>query len=321
MNLYQDAAGTIPAVLAGQPVGCAKRKSGTVDATQATALSKGTLARWPKSGRRNLMNLNTFEPVAVGRTSSYNAGGLQVVLTQSGISGEVIGKGVLNDIPYIDVKYFGTNSGGATAFFNLGCNTPIAVAEGERFVTSIYLAFLAGTYPTGLRTFQNFNPAPTQSNTGTPAVTGEFTKFSVTGAVGVGKNIAAGCGAYIGVAVGDSIDCTVRVGGVQFERGTIATPTQLAYGINDITEPNVPDLWHIYNDGGDSLNANLPAGTYGILSMDINRVIKTESVVLAEQGDINILRNERQLDSIIRTGAFSPAEQREIENYWMRKFQ
>jgi len=51
MRLYQDAAGTTPAYVAGHPVGKVARAAGSVDATQATALSRPTLARWPKGGR------------------------------------------------------------------------------------------------------------------------------------------------------------------------------------------------------------------------------------------------------------------------------
>jgi len=51
MRLYQDAAGTTPAYVAGHPVGKVARAAGSVDATQATALSRPTLARWPMRGR------------------------------------------------------------------------------------------------------------------------------------------------------------------------------------------------------------------------------------------------------------------------------
>src|SRR5690606_33678465 len=50
-----DAAGTTLATAAGQPVGKVTRAAGSVDASQATALSRPTLARWPKGGRRNLL--------------------------------------------------------------------------------------------------------------------------------------------------------------------------------------------------------------------------------------------------------------------------
>ena len=54
-RLFQDAAGTIPAILPGQPVGLIQRAAGTVDVLQATAAAKPTLARFPRGGRRNLL--------------------------------------------------------------------------------------------------------------------------------------------------------------------------------------------------------------------------------------------------------------------------
>lgn len=54
-RLWQDSAGVTPVTAAGQPVGLVSRAAGTVDASQATALSRPTLARWPKGGRRNLL--------------------------------------------------------------------------------------------------------------------------------------------------------------------------------------------------------------------------------------------------------------------------
>lgn len=89
---------------------------------------------------------------------------------------------------------------------------------------------------------------------------------------------------------------------------------------NDITEAGVPDLWHLYNDGGDSLNVTLPAGTYGLASIDINRAITITTITSDGTTPINTLRHERQLDVILRAGAFSAGEETAIRDYWGRVF-
>lgn len=57
-RMFQDAAGITPAVNPGHPVGRLKRAAGTADAMQATALSRPTLARHPKGGRRSMYTQN-----------------------------------------------------------------------------------------------------------------------------------------------------------------------------------------------------------------------------------------------------------------------
>src|SRR5690606_21876875 len=67
------------------------------------------------------------------------------------------------------------------------------------------------------------------------------------------------------------IDLTVRICAMQFETGLSLTPLQRNYGPSDVTEAGLPDLWHLYNDGGDSLPLILPAGTYGIASLPVSK--------------------------------------------------
>lgn len=319
MNLYQDADGTIPAVLAGQPVGFAKRKSGTVDATQATALSKGTLARWPKTGRRNLANFAQAPASNAGWTSG---------VTNNGVNISKVGYGIDSDgQPFADMRYAGTPTNGSVSNAYAVSSARVSAAPNDAFNSRLSAKVVGGSL-SGITGVKNAVALEDSASVyfGELGLTraASFDEFVSIEPYGSSSNPAlafARPSVVLVCTIGAPIDVTIRYKGLMFERGAVKTPFQFNYGPNDITENGAPDLWHIYNDGGDSLNANLPAGTYGILSMDINKVIKTESIVLAAQGDINILRNERQLDSIIRTGAFSPVEQREIEDYWRRKFQ
>ena len=80
------------------------------------------------------------------------------------------------------------------------------------------------------------------------------------------------------------------------------------------------DFWHLYNDGGDSLNVTLPAGTYGLASIDINREITITTITSDGTTPINTLRHERQLDVILRAGAFTYGEEQAIRDYWGRVF-
>lgn len=53
-RVFQDSAGATPGVVS-EPVGMARDALGVIDATQATALSRPTLGRVTKGGRRNLL--------------------------------------------------------------------------------------------------------------------------------------------------------------------------------------------------------------------------------------------------------------------------
>lgn len=73
-------------------------------------------------------------------------------------------------------------------------------------------------------------------------------------------------------------------------------------------------IWHVYDDGGDSLPVILPAGTYGVAYIDSDGEITFDTAT----DPTDSLFAERQVDVIIRQGDFTDDEKAAIAAYWAR---
>lgn len=315
-RLFQDPAGTIPAILAGQPVGLAVREDGSADASQATALSKPTLARHPKSGVRNL---------ADGAQAVDNNAYWRSTYSSIGLNATKVGSGVEGGLPYVDYDFTGVTTG--TSLSGFFATTRFAASQGEEFNTRVKVKLLSGIFPSA-----SFVRAETVWTTADGSYVGQapvspqvvpsgvYQESKSGGALAMPTANRARPSVTISFAVGVEVNFRLRFAGLQLERGLVQTPLQFNYGPNDIVEAGVADLWHLYNDGGDSLNVTLPAGTYGLASIDINRAITIGTIVSDGSTPINTLLHERQPDVILREGAFSPAEEVAIRSYWAKEF-
>lgn len=312
-RLFQDPAGTIPAILAGQPVGMIKKAAGTVDATQATALSKPTLARHPKSGVRNL---------AMG-AQAVNVSQYWSTTPSSGLARNRIGSGVEDGVPYVDYNIVGTFTTPEAPLYSPSSGAQ-PISPNAKYVARVDAKVIAGEMPVGCGIRIGVSEGSDAGSGYVRGTTGAFlsgpeyqTSIAIHTALGTDGANFVYPNLVIRGANGIAIDVTVRVKGLMFEKSPAATALQLNYGPNDITEPGVLDQWHIYNDGGDSLNVVLPAGTYGFATLDLaTKVPHIDSVVSDGTTPINWLRHERQIEGLLRAGAFSDAEQRAIVAKW-----
>jgi len=73
-------------------------------------------------------------------------------------------------------------------------------------------------------------------------------------------------------------------------------------------------IYHLYNDGGDSLPITLPAGTYGRATVDAAGAIVVDTVV----DPTSALAVQNQRDIVLRQGAFTAGEEAQIRAYWAR---
>lgn len=316
-NLFQDPAGTIPAILAGQPVGLAVLAKGTVNASQAAALSKPTLARWPRAGVKNL---------AVGSHAVANAATQYwpELRIDGGVNCVKIGYGVdAQGEEYADYRFHGTaTSGGVKAAYNNSYQRPRSDVIGLTYTVKARYTILSGTFNAeeGTRVDIFETVAGTQVASKVSSVnaligtsveqTTNLTTTTVGGEIGVNIGFR--------VAAGKTVDVVVRIAKVELFIGS--TPSnQKNYGPNDITEHGVADIWHLYNDGGDSLNVILPAGDYGCAFIDIDRNVTIETVTSDGTTPINTVRVARQRDYAIRAGAFTEIEARAIREKWSRE--
>lgn len=319
-RLFQDPAGTIPAILPGQPVGLIKRLAGSVDASQATALSKGTLSRWPKSGRRNIAD---YSASPEGGQFWLNSGSTQSVTATK------VGSGVEGGLPYVDYALNGVSTG--VAFVAL-TQSAIGISAQDDMSSRLTARRIGGASVLGVndglrilvQRLDSSGTAFPSSAAQSAFIANETvdTTIQVSGVKGADPLVTAlRSRVEVRLAAGITVDVIYRIKGFQSAPLANQTPLQLNYGPNDITEPGVADLWHLYNDGGDSLNVVLPAGTYGFATLNAaTKAPQINSVVSDGTTPINVLRHERQADEILRAGAFNDTEIRAIQEYWGREF-
>lgn len=317
-RLFQDVAGTIPAVLPGDPVGLSVRAAGDVNATQDVALAKPTLVRWPATGVRNLANGSAV----VDGTGPFWRSSPNVV---TGITVQRVGSGIEGGLPYIDMRYSGTTPEGITAYISALLNQPVTI--GNVATAQMIARIVAGSYDTNTTLFRllaqrAINGVVQSSGAATANLTqttGDEVHLVATLSPDLTIN-GVTSKAELRVNSLTTVDVTIRIKGYQLEIGTVATPLQFNYGPNNITEPGVPDRWHLFNDGGDSLVSVLPAGTYGTAHLIADGSYTFGTLVSDGVTPITTIPNDRQVDAIYRLGAFTPEEQANILAYWQRKY-
>lgn len=318
-RLYQDATGVTPAATYGQPVGLSRRQAGTADPSQATALSRPTLARWPKGGRRNLLTRTEDltngawikNAVGIGDAVSSPYGTIRKIIPTSANVWHSVYQSAALDIGSVGIVQCVAKAGeyswlqvlsGSGWGVNTWCNfdlsngvignkgsaTPNAtiIPLGEGFyLCTAYFNLAAGS----AGALAQYGPIESNLNARAPSFAGN----DVSG-------IYAGC--------------------FQLTIGLTASPYQRVTTQYDVTEAGVPDVWHLSNDGGDSLPVTLPAGTYGRAWVDVAGVVVVDSVTNPSNALVPSAVGSTQADVILRQGAFTPAEEAAIRAYWGRLY-
>lgn len=291
-RLWQDAAGTVPATAPGALVGGVLRRAGSIDATQATALLRPTLARWPKGGRRNLLTWSEDFTQSVWAKSLGAAGVADAaVAPDSSVTADLCSLGEL----------------GASSFQRGNFLTPGTYTLSTWYKTDPAFgpaAFCMATYST------------TELEKRSPFITttDEWVRHSWTVTVGATSSY------YPCINRASNGAKSFLMWGAQVEQGDALTPYQRVSTPYDITEEGVPDVWHLSNDGGDSLPVTLPAGLYGRAWVDAAGVVTVDSVTNPTNALVPSAVGATQADVILREGAFSPAEEAAIRAYWERLF-
>lgn len=316
MKLYQDVAGTTPATQPGHPVGLVVSQAGRINHSQPTALSKPMLARHPKSGVRNLAN----GAQAVSDNTYWPAS-----RTEVGVTITRAGWGMEDGVPYVDLDYTGTATaaGMRPAYVNsVATRTP--VVEGDVLRSMATVAVIAGADQLALDDGARLDIAGYVGTSQQQSSISALVRTSSPVGLQVSRNTLpseTAVAAQVGLRLspGSTVaGVRIRIKGLQLFRGLNAQPFQFNYGPNDITEEGVPDLWHLYNDGGDSLNAVYPAGTYGVGYLSADLVPTFTTVISDGVTSISSLFTERQADVVIRPGEFTQADKDKIIESWGR---
>lgn len=320
-RLFQNSNKTQPITEAGVSVGYSERKQGTVDALQATTLSKPLLGRWPKSGVLNL---------AMGAQAVSNASFWLNTAITNGITATKIGYGVEGGVPYVDYRFEGTATNTTAGTFFSRNQSQLGKVPGRKTNVRAVVRKLSGEFPSspnvnrGMRVdvVEVTQPGGFVLGAGSsPSVSSNDNLVSLT--YTESEDVSATgtrLGVTLAIATGDIIDVSYRIKGFQWEFGEVQTPLQLNYGPNNITEPGVEDEWFLYNDGNDSLNTQpLQAGDFSVTSVDIYGNMDNKPIVNSSGGSINSLVKERQRDVIVRSPPLTPSELEQVQAYWKAK--
>lgn len=303
-RLFQEPAGTTPANAPNNPVGLSRLLAGTVDASQAAALSKPTLYRWPETGRRNLLTQTETFPNPVWIPFATG------VAISPAISAS----------PDLD-----PNGGLGAGRVSLDCGNTSTTSN-----RSLFRQILpeAGN-PVGgqLRSSVWLKAADEASvgkivTAGIENASGDFygVTLTATWTQYFFSNTRDAATATFALqtrgATSSSQAAVVDLAFPMVASGSVQQPYQRVGVAADVTQAGVPDLWHIYNDGGDSLSLVLPAGEYGSAHIAPDRSYNFGTVISDGSTSLTTLTNDRQIDCIYRIGAFTTQEQADILEYW-----
>ncbi|WP_225029420.1 hypothetical protein [Xinfangfangia pollutisoli] len=317
-NLSQNGAGTVPAQAPGDPVGLVRPRAGTAVARQDIALSRPSLARWPRGGRRNLLRRNRFDHLPIGPLAAgVDLNGLSLSGPAAGIAVTVEARGEEDGIPFAQLRYQGTAA--ATAFFNFAAAASLGVAPGAVIARSYHLGITDRlgtlgplnrvTFGIGATVDGVTGPGDLQSYTAPRA----YERIAKPFAIPAGATLnALTLLAYLRVEAGQAVDVSVKIGGYQIEPGAAATPVQSVASVYDVVEPACPALWHLSDDGGDSLPLDLPPGLYGLAFVDPLGAV----TVTTATDPANALVADRLAGLMLRRGAFTAAEEALIRAFW-----
>ena len=230
---------------------------------QSTSANRGTLARRPLSGIRNLIRNNTMQGAVAG-TPGTQPNNWATTPTGGSITRTIVGTGTESEITYIDIRY--VFSAGAIATVQYEQGTQIAAANGQTWTQSAYVKLTGGS----LTNISEVRNGISENDVGGTFLAGDTTAFTPTTGALSGQRYThtrtlnnASTVFVVGttqiVATG-AADITLRIGLPQLERGSSATTVQRASSASDITESDQPNVWHTLWDGISDF------GTFGVQS-------------------------------------------------------
>lgn len=292
-TVFVDRTGTVPAT-AGSPVGQIKDKSGNNHhAVAPTDAARPTLARMPKTGRRNFLlfsqdftnsvwvKLNQGSGTAPVLTSgqlapdgTYTATRLQLNAGANGASDYSLLR-----------QSFGTPAAGPRSLWiksNTGSNQTVA-----------FVATSAQTKVIATPTWQRLSDAAPASGAA---------QFDIS----------------VGGAASTPATADVVIWAAQREL-TSVTPYQKVTNSFDVTEAGVPDVWYLQGDGiDDALNATMPAGQYTGAFCNANGTVTFEEDI-SISGQENILRVNQLVGVIYVRRNLTTIEKQLLTQYWKAK--
>ena len=315
-RVFQLSDGSLPLTAAVQPVGRATARAGGAAGVQATSLSRPTLSRVPLGGRRNLLTQSEDLTHAVWVRTAAAA------LADSGFTALSFAapstdrrQAAYQGVPEVPVG----EQGFLRARFRPGAGVT-RLALGVRASSGV---FGWASFDTGAGTWAVYGVSSYGTLEGLSAVevaagvwelVVRYTAPSAGRPGSVLVHFGAGSAADLRL---NSPVCACDVGLVQWARTD--APYQRVASDRDVTQAGVPDVWHLHNDGNDSLVATLPAGTYTAAWVSALGAV-TIAPGVAVAGALDVLRGQDQADVLIIDRALTAGEQADLTAYWQARY-
>ena len=201
----------------------------------------GSTLMYP-TARTNLVRNPRGEGVVSG-TPGTSPTYWAVGIAASGVSRQIVGSGTVGGVPYVDMRFYGTQPGsGVSLALNLGFdNIAAAAALGNTFTQSVWTQLTAGTLPGNLEIHIGEYASGTSYFPGSQITSpGTWQRSSTTTTITDPTVTTAMAMIWVYCTGGQTFDFTLRVGGMQFELGSTATslilPTPGSPAVTTVTD-------------------------------------------------------------------------------------
>lgn len=198
--------------------------------------SKRLLGLTVASNQHNRINNSTYAGAVVGTPGTFPTNTV-VSNTATGLNYSVVGTGLEDGMPYMDVRLFGTSSASGELGF-VPMNYIPAAAVNEAWVSFLYARLVSGSMsPFAYATWEIMGRtagASTQSKT--VSLMGMTTDRLVTQRFALGLNLTtagidgADSRLRLNVASGTTVDVVIRLGACQLSRARVHAPFTPTYG-------------------------------------------------------------------------------------------
>jgi hypothetical protein len=187
----------------------------------------------------------------------------------TGVSREIVGTGTVNGLNYVDIRFYGTRSGGSINTINISAEpvTQIVASSGQTWTGSAHVAVVGGS----LSNITDFSlTVAGRTNTGSGisgesaatviTISSQLSRYTATRTLVSASVERVHLWAIGQVADGATIDVTFRVAAPQLEQGAFATsyiPTTTAAATRAADSAVVTPIASFYNQTEGTLFAEL----------------------------------------------------------------
>lgn len=251
--------GDVPVLLPGDPIGEIRRRPGSFDWSQPTSAARPVWARFPRGGIRNRIRNNTMQGAAAGQPGTLPT---YWPTGPGGLTREIVGRGVIDGIHYIDFRWYGTTTG-SQCFMAFETGSQIPAESGQAWTASAFVAVIGGSTENinNIRLkIPEFTDAGSYITEGSLAINPDenLQRYTYTRTLSGGSSTKRSrCEVFFTFNAGVEIDITLRIGLPQFELGSSETAVQKTAFEWDITEPGQPSIYLPYYSGSQWMDSGV----------------------------------------------------------------